>query len=66
MINKSYICINGIYYREINDINSPPIPGKKIAVNGKPLEIRCTLRHIGENETNLYIDLIDEEENEKD
>lgn len=57
MIDEVHACINGIYYKPIK-LTAAPIPGKKIAISGDPLEIRCSLRYIGEDHVNLYVDLI--------
>ena len=60
MIDEIHSCINGEYHKPIK-LNSAPIPGKKIAIAGEPLEIRCAVRYVTEEYTNLYVDLIRED-----
>jgi len=58
MIDETHICINGNYLKPLENLRASPTPGKKIAIQGEPLEIRCAFRYHDEERTILYIDLM--------
>lgn len=58
MINETHVCVNGEYLKPLKNLKGPPMPGKKISIQGEPLEIRCSFRYHDDEKTILYIDLI--------
>jgi len=60
MVDETHVCINGAYLKPLKNLTAAPTPGKKIAIQGEPLEIRCAFRYHDEERTTLYIDLIED------